>query len=870
MDIYYFSGTHWDREWYQSFQGFRYRLVEMIDDMLDYMEAHPEYETYHFDGQTIVLEDYIAVAPENEGRLRKLIADGRIKIGPWYNMPDEFLVSGESLIRNLMTGHRLAKKWGAEPWKMGYICDIFGHMAQMPQIFNGFGIDMAVLGRGTNENDDMFFDWEAPDGSKCKVFRLNESNGYGFMAPLVWVEPEKRKEALREKIETEIKRSNTDVIILMDANDHMPVWKETPKILEYIKEFYPEANVHHCDLCDVKNKISSKELNTVFGELSRTSVLKHDYLHLITNTLSSYYTHKRKNDICQNILEKRVEPMTAFSVLDGKPFRRTYTKLAYDYLLKNHPHDSICGCSIDQVHKDMIYRFDQAEEIAETLTDEYLASNRPKEGNSGEYILKVYNMLPFERSEAFTAELPLKKDFKTKYAEPFGYEDIASLKIYDSENNEIPYQLEKAEKNYVKRIRRNEVFCGEGYTITFLAKLPPMGYAEYKIVPYEKPSRYLKHMLSGTDYMENDFVRVDISSDGTISLHDKKTGKTTNNLLGLTDDGEIGDGWYHVNPVNDTVVYSKGSTARIEKIAFGAARVVFRITKYMNVPEKMIFSNTENSRSEKYVTMVVVTEVELAENSRFVKVKMTVENNAKDHRLRVCIPTGIKGNTYFTGHTYYRNIRKTDVDYSTQNYAEYTPAEKSMNGIVGKRGDDGCGIAFVSGTGLHECTGYDNGELMITLLSSFKKTTRTMGEERCQLQGKLEYEFMLVPLDNEVSYSNLVKLRDILVSKPIYSVTETEEGYIPGKRTQMHIEGENLNLSIVKLPEENDENALIVRIYNASDDASTGKLCFERDINKVYSVNMNEEIIKEITAEKNSFSVLTEKWKVATYRVEFK
>ena len=107
-DIYYFSGTHWDREWYQTFQGFRHRLVDMTDELINHLETDEKFGTYHFDGQTIVLEDYKKIAPENEGRLRKLIESGKIKIGPWYNMPDEFLVSGESLIRNLMCGDRLA------------------------------------------------------------------------------------------------------------------------------------------------------------------------------------------------------------------------------------------------------------------------------------------------------------------------------------------------------------------------------------------------------------------------------------------------------------------------------------------------------------------------------------------------------------------------------------------------------------------------------------------------------------------------------------------------------------------------------------------------------------------------------------------
>ena len=88
------SHTHWDREWYKPFQHFRMRLVDLTDGLLKLLETDPEYKVFTFDGQTIVLEDYLEIRPENEERLRKLVNEGRIIIGPWYNQPDEFLISG--------------------------------------------------------------------------------------------------------------------------------------------------------------------------------------------------------------------------------------------------------------------------------------------------------------------------------------------------------------------------------------------------------------------------------------------------------------------------------------------------------------------------------------------------------------------------------------------------------------------------------------------------------------------------------------------------------------------------------------------------------------------------------------------------------
>ena len=169
MKIFIHSGTHWDREWYQSFQGFRFRLVDTINDLMDGLETTPGYDVFHADGQTIIFEDYFEIEPQNRERLTKLIQDGRIVVGPWYCMPDEYLCSGESIIKNLRRGIKISRSFGVEPAKNAYICDIFGHAAQTPQIFAGMDLHHTVLGRGTNEHTTpRFFRWTAPDGTDVR------------------------------------------------------------------------------------------------------------------------------------------------------------------------------------------------------------------------------------------------------------------------------------------------------------------------------------------------------------------------------------------------------------------------------------------------------------------------------------------------------------------------------------------------------------------------------------------------------------------------------------------------------------------------------------------------------------------------------
>ena len=175
--------THWDREWYSSFQTFRLRLVDLLDDLLPRMEADPAYAHFLLDGQLAVVDDYLAVRPGATDRLRRLIGSGRIAVGPWYTLPDEFLVGGETLVRNLQLGLRTADRFGGA-MSVGYLPDMFGHIAQMPQILAGFGFEHAVVWRGVPAAVDRSgFWWEAPDGTAVRAEYMPQGYGNGSALP---------------------------------------------------------------------------------------------------------------------------------------------------------------------------------------------------------------------------------------------------------------------------------------------------------------------------------------------------------------------------------------------------------------------------------------------------------------------------------------------------------------------------------------------------------------------------------------------------------------------------------------------------------------------------------------------------------------
>lgn len=875
MKIYYLNSTHWDREWYLPFQGFRFNLVDMLDDLIEIMENDPEYKLFCIDGQTIVLEDYAEIQPEKAERLKALIKAGRIKVGPWYVMPDEFLLSGESLIRNLMIGHSIAEKWGGSPWKYGYVNDIFGHIAQMPQIFSGFDINGAYIGRGLGNTDFNHFVWKSPDGTECYtsisnygVFTRNEIPKFGS---------EEFPEILKRHIDTAASRSDAPIVFFSNTDDHKKATAFTPKVLQLLRELYPDAEVVDTDLSQMVEELKKYKsvLPIISGELNRplnpTDNPKAANLTLLYNCLSSYYTIKRENDYCQNLLEKRIEPMVAMSNADGNYINHRFVEAAYKHLVQNHPHDSICGCSADQVHKDMLYRFDQVKEISDRLYDRFLEFKRDvhwHEGTASEYELKFYNMRPFECEEYRTVKVDFYRDFvkqRRGYAEK---EAVNNFRIFDCDGNEIPYQLIHIDRGVNKRMV--SVFQSEAtydvYTIALKVKLPAFGYKLLKILPSETKVLPEAAMPHGFNWAENDFVRLTVLNDGTLEIFDKRSGRVYTGLNAFADNGEVGDGWRHQSPVNDYTVYSYGTNAAITLITAGAAAVTFKIEKEISIPA--FLDGTTYCRSEEKKSLKISYTVTLKRDSEAVAVEMQIDNNARDHRLKALFPTGVEGDTYFAGQAFYCVERKTGMNHESLAWQEPEQAEKNMNGIIGKRGQDGVGLAFISAEGLHEAACLDDRDatVAVTLFRCFDRVFLQTRSERSQLQQKLCFKYALMPLSADTAYAEILKVQHDLADTDIYYSKRVLDGSELGK-PYSYFEFDNASavLSVFKCAE--DKNGYIIRAFNASDEPIKNTVSVNMTVEKAYLTNMNEDIIKELDYTDGKLTLSFAPWEIKTVRL---
>ncbi len=438
-NIHVVSHTHWDREWYNPFQLFRLKLVHLVDGMLDILEHDRDFKYFMLDGQTIVLDDYLHMRPEMEPKLREYIRKGRIVIGPWHILPDMFLVGPEAHIRNLQQGDRTARRFGRK-MKIGYMPNSFGHIGQVPQILRGFGIEVACIWRGVDDGPAEFW-WQAPDGSRVLMAYLRE--GYGNGADLPADNLEQFARMVNEKGDVLAKASALSDLLVMYGTDHMEPPRNTSEAIAYADEMLHDTHVVHSTLQKYVDAINGSiikqnlELPMVVGELRSCR-----RMHLLPGVLSTRMWIKQRNHACETLLTKWAEPFTTWqeritSQQPGMLVRKpAILEQTWRLLMENHPHDSICGCSIDQVHLEMKVRFDQVEQIGEEITrqalegiascvttDREFPSNNQQPSGS----IVVFNPSPFLRTDTFTAAMEMPAN-------------VTEFDIIDENGNILPYQ----------------------------------------------------------------------------------------------------------------------------------------------------------------------------------------------------------------------------------------------------------------------------------------------------------------------------------------------------------------------------------------------------------------------------------------------
>jgi len=386
--------THWDREWYASFAAFRLRLVDMLDEFLPHLDADGGYRRFLLDGQMAVVDDYLELRPDAEETLRRLAASGRLALGPWYILMDEFCVSGETIIRNLQLGLERAARFGGA-MAVGYLPDMFGHIAQMPQVLAAAGLEHAVVWRGVpSAIARTAFWWQAPDGSRVRAEYLPVGYSNGAATPPEAALLLRRIRAHEAEIGAFL--GPDDPMLWMNGTDHQAPQSWLPAVVAACNETQDDYELRITSLAEYLAGAPCEDLAVWQGEMrsgARTNVLM--------GVLSNRVDVKMAAARAERELERRAEPLSALWLAPPRWPQAVFDD-AWLQVIRNSAHDSICACSADAVATAVLHRFDDATDAAAGLAARALQAGARRVAQAGPLVIN-----PSARTRSGLVELVL-------------------------------------------------------------------------------------------------------------------------------------------------------------------------------------------------------------------------------------------------------------------------------------------------------------------------------------------------------------------------------------------------------------------------------------------------------------------------------
>jgi hypothetical protein len=637
--------THWDREWYSPFQTFRLRLVDLLDDLLPRLDADPSYAHFMLDGQMAVIDDYLAVRPEAEATLRRLAASGRLSAGPWYILMDEFLVSGETTVRNLQRGLDRAAAFGGA-MDVGYLPDMFGHVAQMPQLLKQFGFDNTVVWRGVPTSiDRSAFWWSAPDGSTVRAEYLLQGYGNGARLP----DDAKALVAAVADFESDWESFLAGPILWMNGTDHLMPQPWLGRVVAEANGLQDDYELVVTSLADHLSRAATDNLPAWTGEL-RSGARANLLMGVTSNRVDVRAAAAR----AERALEQLAEPLAALY----QPAERWPAALldeAWLDLIRNSAHDSICACSVDEVCDAVLHRYAEATQIGEGLATRALnalsttlavdgpvivnPSSRPRSGLveivvPGDEPIDGTQVLNVRPAERVLAELDLADMAPVVIRELKHNDRILGLTLesvatgavlWSAERDEHGELLEPGARSELDaiassasgRVRIRVRSTPTQKVIARVADVPGFGWRAFAAGALDVAPVSLDGKV-----LDNGLVRVEVADEGTWSL---------NGMAGygrIVHGGDVGDTYNWCPPDNDTEIDAP-SRVDVNALETGPLRARLSIVSTYPWPQRL---------GGPLVDVEITTLLELDAGEPFVRVTTSWNNQTRDQRVRVLFP----------------------------------------------------------------------------------------------------------------------------------------------------------------------------------------------------------------------------------------
>lgn len=869
IQCHFISNTHWDREWRYSAQRTRYMLVYMLDMLLDIFEKEPAFKSFHLDSQTVPLQDYLEIYPDKKALLQKHIRAGRLHVGPWFCLPDEYYVGGEALIRNLLLGHKIARSFG-QVSKTGYSPFSWGQISQMPQIYKGFGIDVISFYRGINAEvaPQSEYIWEGPDGTRIIGSRLSSRPRYNvwyvIQRPVYWNETDVgnrlaiwktprapfmfadtdncdldmqyahpefayHSEHIRKFAAQAIAEQDCDWTtphrFWSDGHDSScPDIREVRMIADCGKALTDIADVFHSTVAawqDGLRKNVWPDWPVIRGEMRHHRTHGSTSSELIGAGSSSRIPIKQDNFRTERALTYYAEPLAVFAGLLGAPYPVELIDHAYNWMLQNHGHDSIGACGRDIISEDFPFRSRQTREISTCVMERAMlditGSIDLSEWSPREMALVVYNPAPFKRSETVPLVVHAPREWKCD-----------TIEIADQQGHPVPFQIcDKTEPAYKTVYSPND--CANTFELTrfairaALTDIPSLGYVTYRIKPVilPKPKSFTQPatMLTGPQTMENEHLAVTINPNGTLTLRDKASGRVYEGLGYFRDSGETGNPWIHEAPQSDALYTTLNENAAVTLVRDGALETSFQVVINWALPIGV--SADKKSRSSQLRTFPIVNTITLRKGQRWVDIVTEVDNTVEDHYFRVSFPTSLKTDRIMVQGQF--DVLERSVlapDYTK--YCETLATDDPMNSFL-DMSDGTVGLAILN-EGLKAYGTADDPQrtVQVTLLRSYALaicvtnigfTDYSATDKGSQCLGRQSFHYALMPHGGDWATGGVWRASEQFnLALHAALIGPTRYGSEPQEKSFLEFKTEGLHVSAVKRSESNE--GWVIRLFN--------------------------------------------------------
>lgn len=756
------SHTHWDREWYRSAEEFRLALVDLVDELLDGKADGP----FLLDGQTIVLDDYLSVRGDRRDELASALQSGTLEAGPWYVLGDTLVPTGEAIVRNLLEGRRMLRAVGAESPRVLYCPDSFGHTAALPAIAAGFGFPMIVAWRGIG--GDYASDtlrWRGDDGSEALLYHL-APDGYelGSALPADSARAAQRWEQLRRVL---LPRTELGIALLPNGADHHAVQRRLTEGVTALAAAARPVQLQRASLASFAERLvrraASARLPLIQGEQRNST----GYTWSLQGTFATRTPQKRENARAERLLLRDVEPWMALARWNGGSSRRAELAALWRLLLACHPHDTLCGCSIDDVARAMDERLRgviRAGTLAGARAREALVGHDAEAARDNpaawSHWVVVRNRVPYRRRGIVELDVDVPLGIV-----PVGPDSAAATDqrevaseltigrpplVLQQLSSERHFARVESPRHYPRNLlverRRYVAWCGD---------IAPMSLEPLPVSAARDATPASVIVRTSANEMSNDYLRVNVGGEGvTVEV---VGGHRYANLLSIEDEGERGDLYTH-SPIPDTQRRARLVGHALTRA--GPLRGELVTEWEVEVAPRAVEMATEEVVHHGALKLHLTVTLQLDAGARYLRCHIAGRNDAAHHRLRLRVHTGLATPDVLADAAFLPVRRLTRGALPVGDARETVPATMPLHRWVAAVSPLRGGALLSDG--LAECQVDDDGAIAVTILRATGDLSRHYLPERpghagwpaatpdAQLFGTFEASLAFVPLGGDI------------------------------------------------------------------------------------------------------------------------